>query len=307
MLNLLIFSAGLSALFFGMQLMRGGLEEIAQSRMRKALNFLTKTPIMGAITGLVLTILVQSSTAVTVITISLVNANIINFSNAVGIILGTNVGTSITAQLMSFNLEGLALPAIGFGAIITFLSKRPAFKAMGQAIIGFGLVFLGMATMAHSMEPLKTNPNFIKFLTIMGKNPIWGVLAGTIFTALIHSSSTTTGVVIALSFQGIIDLQSAISIVLGSNIGTCITAVLASIGGNRGAKQVAAAHVLLNILGVLVFLPILQPFTQLISYTDSQLPRQIANAHTIFNIISSIIVLPFSLPFAKLVKKIVPD
>lgn len=307
MIYILKFAAGLSCLFFGMQLMRNGLEEIAQKRIRKALYFLTKTPTLGAITGLLLTILVQSSTAVTVITISLVNANIINFSNAVGIVLGTNVGTSITAQLMSLNLETLAIPSIGLGAILFFLPKKSAIRSVGKAIIGFGLVFLGMATMAHAMEPLKNSADFIKYLTIMSKNPIWGVLAGTIFTALIHSSSTTTGVVIALSFQGLIDLQSAIAIVLGSNIGTCITAVLASIGGNRGAKQVAAAHVLLNILGVLAFLPILLPFTQLISLTDTQLPRQIANAHTIFNIISSLIVLPFAAPFAKIVKKIVPD
>lgn len=307
MLFIFKFSAGVALLLFGMRFMRDGLENVAKRRMKQALQSLTKTPLIGFLTGTLLTALVQSSTAVTVLTIGFVNAGVINFSQAVGIILGTNVGTCITAQLISFKLEEISLPAIGLGALLMVLSRRKSLRYLGQSIVGFGTVFLGIGTMSDSLEPLKQSQTFINLLGQMSANAMLGVLAGTLFTALIHSSGTTTGVVIALAHQGMVSLPTAIAIILGSNVGTCITGVMAAIGTPPAAKQVAGAHVVLNVIGVIIFLPFIQPFASLIESTSSSLPRQIANAHTIFNVLSSVVVLPFAHQFADLVKKIIPD
>lgn len=307
MFYLLKFCAGVALLLFGMRFMREGLENAAKQRMRQALATLTKTPLIGFLTGTVMTALVQSSTAITVITIGFVNAGVINFSQAVGIVLGTNVGTCITAQMISFSLEDISLPAIGLGSLMMVWSGRPAVRYLGQSIVGFGVVFLGIGTMSDSLEPLKNSLTFIQLLGQVSTNTLLGVLAGTLFTALIHSSATTTGVVIALSRQGLIDLPTAIAIIFGSNIGTCITGVMAAIGTPPGARQVAAAHVLLNVIGVIIFLPFIGPFANLVGATASTLPRQIANAHTLFNAISSLAVLPFSRQFANLVRRIIPE
>lgn len=305
---LIIFSvtAGLALLFLGMQLMKSGLEQAAQNKIKAALHFLTKSPWLGMITGMALTALVQSSTAVTVLSISLVNARIMSFAQAVGIILGTNIGTCVTALLISFNLEKLAIPAIGIGAIGWFLGPT-RLKYFGQALVGFGVVFLGMNIMAQSLEPLKDYPLIVNWLAKLSTDPLLGVLAGTVFTALIHSSSTTIGVVIALSAQNLMDLPGAIAIILGSNIGTCITGVMAAIGTSTAAKRVAAAHVMLNVIGAAIFLPLIHPFADLIAATADQLPRQVANAHTIFNIVSSLAVIPFVHQFSRLVERLIPD
>jgi phosphate:Na+ symporter len=307
MLLILKFSAGLALLFFGMKFMRDGLENAAQNKMKKLLQTLTRTPLAGFITGTVITALVQSSTAVTVITIGLVNAGILSFYQTVGIVLGTNVGTCITAQLISFKLENYVLPIIGLGALLMVWPKGKTARYVGQSLAGFGIIFMGIGVMSEALEPLKHSPAFVSLLYKLSTNALFGVMAGVVFTALIHSSATTTGIVIALSHQGLIDLTTAIAIILGSNIGTCITAVLASIGTPAAAKQVAAAHVMLNIVGVLLILPFIYPFSELISHTASSLPRQIANAHTVFNVASSLVILPFTHQFSGLVQKIVPN
>jgi len=293
-------------LLFGMQFMRGGLENAARNEIKKALKILTKSPLVGFVTGTAITALVQSSTAVTVITIGFVNAGVMTFQQAVGIILGTNVGTCITAQMISFNLDDIALPAIGLGALLMAVPGRKNFRYPGQSITGFGIVFLGIGIMSGALEPLRNSPGFIHLLGNVSSNIFFGVLAGTVFTALIHSSATTTGITIALSQQGLLDLAPAVAIILGSNIGTCITGVMASIGTPPAAKQVAGAHVVLNVLGVILFLPFIHPFAHLMEATADTLPRQVANAHTVFNIVSSIVVLPFARQFAALVQKIVP-
>lgn len=305
--TVLQFSAGVALLLFGMRFMKDGLEKAAKTRIRKAIQTLTKTPLIGFITGTVITALVQSSTAVTVITIGFVNAGVLRFQQAVGIVLGTNVGTCITAQMISFKLEEIALPAIGLGSLMMLVPTRKSIQHIGRSIVGFGVAFLGINIMSDSLEPLKHSHEFINLLGKVSANSLLGVIAGTLFTALIHSSATTTGVVIALSRIGLIDLTTAIAIILGSNIGTCITGVLAAIGTPAGAKQVAVAHVLLNVIGVALMLPFISPFADFVSTTASSLPRQIANAHTFFNIFSSLAVLPFSRQFAALVQRVVPE
>lgn len=304
---LLKFSAGVALLLFGMKFMKEGLERAAKKQIRHALKILTINPLIAFLTGTVLTALVQSSTAVTVITIGFVNAGVITFYQAVGIILGTNVGTCITAQMISFRLEELALPAIGLGAMLMILPNRKSLRYLGQSIVGFGIVFLGIGTMSDSLEPLRHSPAFIKLLGQVSSNAFVGVIAGALFTALIHSSVTTAGIVMALSGQGLVNLPTAIAIILGSNVGTCVTGVLAAIGTPTAAKQVAVAHVLLNVLGVMLIMPIINPFADLVASTASNLPRQIANAHTIFNVLSSVLVLPFSRQFTALVRKILPE
>lgn len=307
MLTLLQLCAGMALLLFGMQFMKTGLENVAQRRMKQALHTLTRSPALGTLTGTVITMLVQSSTAITVMTIGLVNARVISFAQALGIVLGTNVGTCITTQIISFNLNEMALPAIGLGALLMTWSKRRGTYYLGQSVVGFGVVFLGIGAITASMEPLKDMPQFIAIMRSMGQSPLLALLAGIVFTALIHSSSTTAGVIIALSHQGLMTLPMATAMVLGSNIGTCITGILAAIGSSPAAKRVAAAHVLLNIVGVLICFPLISPFSQLVAMTASNLPRQIANAHTIFNIVSTIAVLPFAKQFANFLERIIPD
>ncbi|WP_418790615.1 Na/Pi cotransporter family protein [Phosphitispora sp. TUW77] len=307
MLSLLKFCAGITLLLFGMQFMRDGLESAARKKMQKALKRLTKNPLVGFIAGVIITALVQSSTAVTVITIGFVNAGILTFYQAVGIVLGTNVGTCITTQIISFRIEDIALPAIGLGALLIVIPQKNSWRYLGQSIAGFGIIFLGINIMSESLEPLKNSPFFINLLARVSSNVFFGILAGTVFTGLIHSSATTTGIVITLSRQGLLDLPTSIAIILGSNIGTCITGVLAAIGTPPAAKQVAAAHVLLNVFGVIAVIPFILPFASLVEFTATDLPRQIANAHTIFNVFSSLLVLPFTRYFSKLVEKMVPS
>ena len=307
MLSLLVFIAGIALLLFGMRFMRDGLESAARRRMQEALKTLTRNPLVGFITGTVITALVQSSTAVTVITIGFVNAGILTFYQAVGIVLGTNVGTCITTQIISFRIEDIALPAIGLGALLIVVPRKKSLRCLGQSITGFGIIFLGINTISDALEPLKNSPLFVDLLAQVSSNAFFGVVAGTFFTALIHSSATTTGIVITLSRQGLVDLPTSIAIILGSNIGTCITGVLAAIGTPPAAKQVAAAHVVLNVIGAIAVIPFILPFANLVETTAAALPRQIANAHTIFNVLSSLAVLPFARYFARLVQKIVPE
>ncbi|WP_066634695.1 Na/Pi cotransporter family protein [Desulfolucanica intricata] len=307
MLMFIFFSTGLAVLLCGMQKMRRGLEGAALTGIKRALAAATGTPIMAALTGMLLTLLVQSSTAVTVLTVSFVNAGLMNLVQAIGIILGSNIGTCITAQMMSLDLTKLALPAVLLGMTVMFFGhKHRTYYFLGQGILGFGLVFLGLFIISQAFAPLQDSPWFNSLLASIKSSPLLAVLAGALFSGLIHSSATTTGVVITLSGQGMVDLPTAIALVLGSNIGTCISAVLASLGGTITGKRVAMAHVLLNVFGVLLFLPLLYPFADLVALTADNLPREIANAHTLFNVLSSLMALPLIRPFAHLLVKIIP-
>ncbi len=288
--------------------MRKGLERTAHSRMRRTLATLTSSPTAALVMGTVSTALVQSSTAITVLAIGFVNAGILGLVQAIGIVLGSNIGTCVTAQMLSFNLAILAAPAMVAGLVCLALgNKRTALKYAGQSLLGFGLIFSGLEIISRSFAPLRHSAWFTGMLASLDGRPLQAVLVGTLFTGLIHSSATTTGVVLALSRQGLLDLPSAIALVLGGNIGTCITAVLACIGGTATGKRVALAHVLLNVLGVAIFLPLLQPFSALVQLTAHSLPRQIANAQTIFNVASSLAVFPFIYGFARLLTVLVKE
>ncbi len=297
---------GLGLFLFGMQMMASGMQKAAGDKLRRILEVLTSNPFIAVLTGIAVTVLVQSSSTTTVMVVGFANAGLMNLSQAVGTIMGANIGTTITAQAVSFRLEVLALPAIGVGAAVNFFSRRRLKRYIGQAVLGFGLLFLGMTTMSTSLSPLRESPVFIDMLATFGQNPVLGILAGAIFTAALQSSSAATGVIIALSIQELLGFSSAMSLILGTNVGTCITALLASLGTSLAAKRAALAHIVFNMVGVILFLLIINPFSEIMMETAKTVPRQVANAHTVFNIGNTLIVFPFFKPFVRLISSIIP-
>ncbi|SET07681.1 phosphate:Na+ symporter [Anaerobranca gottschalkii DSM 13577] len=312
----LLFGAfgGLGLFIFGMQLMAEGLQKAAGDKLRRILEILTTNRFMAVITGIIVTVLVQSSSTTTVMIVGFVNAGLMTLTQAVGTIFGANIGTTITAQLVSFKgFTELALPAIAVGVVLSFFTKKRFYKYLGQAILGFGVLFLGMNTMSASLRVLRTAPGFMAFIANFGQIPILGVIAGALFTMAVQSSSAATGVVVAMTLEGVLTLDSALALILGSNIGTCVTAMLASIGTNLTARRAAVSHVVFNVIGVVIFFIILKPFTDLVVLitptmkTEAELvARQVANAHTLFNITNTVIFFPFINQFVNLIKKLVP-
>ncbi|NLY54084.1 MAG: Na/Pi cotransporter family protein, partial [Firmicutes bacterium] len=232
---------GLGLFLFGMQLMADGLQKIAGDRLRRILEVLTSTPVIGVVVGAGVTMLIQSSSATTVMVVGFVNAGLLTLKQAVSLIMGANIGTTITAFMVSLNLTDLALPAIGIGFLLTLLGKKKNTRFIGETILGFGLLFLGMKVMGDTMKPLKDNVAFTSAVLSLSRSPLLGVLAGLVLTAIIQSSSAVTGLVVTLAAAGLIDLNVGLAVTLGSNIGTCVTALLASIGTNLMAKRAAVA------------------------------------------------------------------
>lgn len=297
---------GLGLFLFGIQIMASGMQKVAGDRLRRILEMLTNKPVMGALTGVVVTLLVQSSSTVTVMVVGFANAGLMNLSQAISVIIGANIGTTITAQIVSFNIKAIIFPAIGIGSLLNFFGRRRLHRYLGQTLLGFGLLFFGMTTMSDGMSPLRDLEAFHNMLAQFSVYPILGVLCGALFTALIQSSSAATGVIIALTMQDLIPFNSAVPLVLGTNIGTSITAVLAGIGANVAAKRTAAAHVLFNVCGVTLALLFIGPFTDLMLQTASTVPRQVANTHTAFNLFSTVIFILLLKQFTALVCRIVP-
>ncbi len=297
---------GLGLFLFGIQMMASGLQKAAGDKLRRILEALTTRPVIGVISGMFATMLVQSSSTITVMVVGFANAGLMTLPQAVGIIMGSNIGTTVTAQLISFKIDAIALPCVGLGALINFFSRRKLHRYLGQSILGLGLLFLGMSTMAAAMHPLRENVFFVDLLVRFGQYPLLGVAVGAIFTALIQSSSAVTGVVIALTTQGLLTFSAALSLILGANIGTCVTAMLASLGSNLTARRAAVAHIVFNSLGVIIFLLFFNPFAELITSISADVARQAANAHTIFNLVNTLIWLPFFNVFNRLIKFLVP-
>ncbi len=297
---------GLGLFLFGMQLMASGLQKAAGDRLRRILEILTAKPIIAVLTGVAVTVLVQSSSTTTVMVVGFANAGLMTLPQAVGTILGANIGTTVTAQIVSFSISSIVFPAIGIGAVLNFFGKRRTYKYVGQAILGFGLLFLGMSTMSAGMKPLRELPYFMNLMASFGHNPLLGVLIGAVFTALVQSSSASTGLIIAMTLQDILVLPAAVALILGTNVGTCITALLASVGTSLSARRAAIAHIAFNICGVVVALLLFRPFVNIVADTASSVTRQAANAHTIFNISSTLVVLPFFKYFVALITRLVP-
>ena len=297
---------GLGLFLFGMQLMASGMQKAAGDRLRKILEVLTSKPIVAVLTGIVVTVLVQSSSTTTVMVVGFVNAGLMTLHQAVGTILGANIGTTVTILLVSFKVNAIVFPAIGIGAALNFFGKRRTYKYIGQAILGFGLLFLGMTTMSDGMKPLRELPYFIDVMKSFGETPLLGVLIGTLFTAAIQSSSAASGVIVALTLQNLITLPAAVALILGSNIGTCITALLASIGASLSARRAAIAHLVFNVFGVFIAMILFRPFTEVVMETATNVTRQTANAHIMFNVGNTLLVLPFFKYFVSLITTLVP-
>ena len=299
---------GLGLFLYGMKLMGDGLENMAGDRLKSILEKITSNRIMGVFVGAVVTAIIQSSSATTVMVVSFVNAGLMSLMQATGVILGANIGTTITAQMVSFKLDAVAPIFIGIGAIIMLAAKKKKTKDLAHILLGFGILFMGMGTMSGAMKPVSKLPIFEQFIVTMGNNPLLGVIVGVIMTAILQSSSATTGILVALAAAGTIDIRVAFPIVLGCNIGTCVTSMIAAITANRTAKKAALLHLTFKMLGTLIFLPFASQVVKIVTnMTPGDVGRQVANAHTIFNISVTLIMLPVAGYVVKIINKIVPD
>jgi len=310
---------GLALFLFGMDQMADALKAVAGRRMKSILARLTTNRFMGAATGAFVTAVIQSSSVTTVLVVGFISAGLMSMSQSVGVIMGANIGTTITAQIIAFKVTKAALLMIGIGFSMLFASKNEKVKQYGTMLMGLGLVFFGMSVMSDAMKPLRSYEPFLELMQQMD-NPAIGILVAAAFTGLIQSSSATTGIVIVMASQGFISLPAGIALAFGANIGTCVTAMLSAIGKPREAVRAATVHVMFNIAGVLVwflFIPQLAELVVTISPAHPDLagvdrlaaetPRQIANAHTIFNVANTLLFIGFSTQLARLVEYLIPD
>ncbi len=300
---------GLALFLYGMQMMSNNLEAAAGNKMKQILEKLTTNRIMGILVGAGITALIQSSSATTVMTVGFVNSGLMSLNQAVWIIMGANIGTTITGQLIALDVGALA-PLIAFiGVVLVVFVKNKKLQHIGGIVAGIGVIFIGMGMMSDAMLPLRDEPEFIQLMTSF-KNPLLGVLAGALFTAVIQSSAASIGILQALAVSGVIDLHGAVFVLFGQNIGTCITAVLASVGTNRNAKRTTIIHLMFNVVGTVIFIALcmVTPFVDWMIATNPANPAaQIANVHTIFNVATTVILFPFGNLLVKAAKKILPD
>lgn len=300
---------GLALFLYGMQMMSGGLEDAAGNRMKRILERLTSNRFLGVVVGAGITAAIQSSSAATVMTVGFVNSGIMTLKQAVWIIMGANIGTTITAQLVTLDV-GMAAPLLAFiGVAMIVFVKSTKVHHWGKIMAGFGILFIGMEMMGTAMAPLEESEAFVSMMTNFS-NPLFGLLAGALFTALVQSSSAAVGILQALAGSGLIPLSSAVYVLFGSNIGTCITAVLASIGTNRAAKRTTAIHLMFNVIGAAVFtlLCMLLPIADWVgALTPGDSVAQIANMHTIFNVVTTVLLFPFGTFMATIAEKILPE
>lgn len=304
--SLLASALSLIGFLGGLKVMRDGLEGLGKGRLQQILHRFVRTPTRGILTGIVTTGLMQSSAAITAITVGMVASGSLAFRDALGVVLGANVGSTMMPLLLTLNLWGLVIPALGIG-VLGFFSRRPRLKYPSMALTGFAAIFISLQALTVALHPVTQTPWFAKLLEFAGSRPLLAVLCGFAASALIQSSTATTVLTMALAADGLIPLTGAIAIVLGANVGTCATSVVAAIGQPRAAVQVALSHVLLNVGGVALVLPLLRPFAQLMMWLSPNVSQQIANAHTTFNLLSTLLVWPVTKSFADLVEWLLPN
>jgi phosphate:Na+ symporter len=310
---------GLALFLFGMEQMADSLKAVAGERMKIILARLTTNRFMGAITGAFVTAIIQSSSVTTVLVVGFISAGLMSMAQSIGVIMGANIGTTITAQIVAFKVTKAALLMIAVGFGMLFFSKNEKIKQYGGMLMGLGLVFFGMSVMSDAMHPLRSYQPFLDLMTRM-ENPLVGILVAAGFTALNQSSSATTGIVIVMATQGFITLPAGIALAFGANIGTCVTAMLASIGKPREAVRAAIVHVMFNVFGVLLWVSFISQLADFVTWLSpshgglagaerlaADTPRQIANAHTVFNIANTLIFIGLTGQFARLVEWLVPD
>lgn len=300
---------GLGLFLYGMNLMADGLQKSAGEKLKRIIGLLTSNVLMGVLVGALVTAIIQSSSATTVMVVGFVNAGIMTLPQAIGVIMGANIGTTITAQLVSLDLVGIAPLALGIGIVMYLFSKNQKTKTIAEILIGFGILFTGMDFMKNAVKPLAEFKGFTDALVAFGNRPILGILLGFGITAIVQSSSASMGMLLALASQGLIPLAAALPILYGENIGTCVTSLISSIGASINARRAALMHLVFNIIGTIIFMLILtKPITMIVqNLNPDDVSRQIANAHTLFNITNVILLLPFSKYIVKLTMKLMPE
>jgi phosphate:Na+ symporter len=304
------FIGGLGIFLFSINFMGNALQKAAGDRLRDILDRFTTNPFMGVLVGIVVTVLIQSSSGTTVIVVGLVSAGFMKLRQAIGVIMGANIGTTVTAFIIGFDVGAYALPIMGVGAFLLFFFKKDKIKNLGEVVFGFGGLFLGLELMSGGMKPLRELPAFIDLTLSMSEHSLLGVVVGTVFTLIVQSSSATVGILQGLYAEQLVDLRAALPILFGDNIGTTITAVLASLGASVAARRAAATHVLFNVVGTVVFMILLVPFTAYVSWLSGVLglePKmQIAFAHGSFNVANTIIQFPLIGVWAYVVTRLIP-
>jgi len=310
---------GLAFFLLGMSYMTEALKRAAGDRMRDLLGKLTRNRFSGLLSGALVTVVLQSSSITTVLLVGFASAGLIQIQQSVAVIMGANIGSTVTAQIIAFDVGKYALLMVALGFALHAVRKRPRLQDSGAMLLGLGLIFFGIALMSDATRPLREYPPAVQLLGDM-QNPLLGLLAGAIFTAVVQSSAATTGLVIVLGSQGLLNLEAGIALALGANIGTCITALLASLGKSATAWQVSVIHILFNVVGALIWLPFIEQLAQLATNLSpsfpelsgtarvaKEMPRQLANAHSLFNILNSLLLIGFTGPIARLAEKIVPN
>jgi phosphate:Na+ symporter len=310
---------GLALFLFGMGQMADSLKVVAGDRMKAILARLTRNRVAGVLTGAFVTAVIQSSSVTTVLVVGFISAGIMTLGQSVGVILGADIGTTVTAQIIAFNIKEYSLLLVAAGFLVMFVARRETTRYYGTAIMGLGLVFLGMGIMGEAMKPLRSWQPFLNVMAGM-ENPWLGIAVGAVFTALVQSSSATVGIIIVLGSQGLVSLPAGIALLLGANIGTTVTALLASIGRPREAQRAAVIHLIFKVVGVLIWVFLIPQLIWLavqVSPSHPELagtarlaaeaPRQFANAHTLFNVVNTLLFLPFTGGFVWLVRRLVPD
>ncbi len=306
-MTLLALFGGLALLLYGMQLIGEGLQRAAGGHLRHLLTRMTRTRLAAVASGALVTAIIQSSSATTLMLIGFVSAGLMTFRQSLGVILGADIGTTLTVQLLAFKVQELSLLLVGVGFAMAFFARRGLVKSLGQVVLGFGFIFLGMKVMTDGLAPLADNELTRQVLMALAGNPFLSLLVGAILSAGMASSAATIGLTLSLGHQGLLPLAAAIPIVLGANIGTCATALAASLRSSSDARRVAVAHIAFKVLGVAVVFPFITPLTSFIATTAADPARQIANTHTFFNVAISAVFLPFAPWAARVITAVVPE
>lgn len=306
MLGFVQILGGLALFLFGIKMLSSGMEKLAGEQIQKWLDRATSNRIKSAGFGAIATAMLQSSGLLMVTMIGLINANLLTVEQSIGVMLGQEIGTTMTAQIVAFEIGNYRLVLVILGIIFYEFFRRYDWKKFGEILLGLGIIFVGMSYMADALDSLVNIPWVSGALLEMGQHPWLGILAGIVTTSITQSSTAVTSMTVAMGISEVITLKGAIGIIMGANIGSCITGLIAALSLSRTARQASLAQILINIFGVLLFLPFISPYAGLIEQTSAELPRQIANAHTIFNLIVSLILFPFVRPIANLVKRLVP-
>ncbi|HTU01379.1 MAG TPA: Na/Pi cotransporter family protein, partial [Candidatus Sulfotelmatobacter sp.] len=306
-LMLITLFGGMALLLYGMQLVGEGLQQAAGGRMRRILSSLTNSRLKAMTAGAFITAVIQSSSATTIMLVGFAGSGLMSLSQALGVILGADIGTTLTVQLIALQIFDYALLLVGLGFLLIFTSHRKTLRYVGQAIMGFGFIFFAMKVMSDAMAPLRQSDLVKTVLVSLGDQPMMGLLVAAAFSAVVHSSAATIGMAITLSLQGLLPLPAAIPVIFGANIGTCATALASSIGSRAEAKRVALAHIVFKVAGVVLFFPLIHPFVRLVEMTASEVPHQIANAHTLFNVGITVAFLPFARLFGQVIERLVPE